>query len=66
LKKGTLIGDNEVYTSIKGFTNRAIDGGAATVLDMPLHPEKELKSLTLETLCNDVVIGLMSATLVRE
>ena len=43
----------------------AIDGGAATVLDMPLKASKTLKSLTLKTLANDVVIGLMSVTLQR-
>ena len=42
-----------------------IAGGAASLLDMPLDPVKELKSLTLETSTNDVVIGLMAATLVR-
>jgi hypothetical protein len=42
-----------------------IIGGAATVLDMPLNKDKELKSLTVRTLANEVVIGLMSATLVR-
>jgi len=66
LKKGTLVGENEKYTTIKGFTNRAIDGGAATVLNLPLDNRKELKSLTLKTLANDVVIGLMSITLRRE
>ena len=66
LKKGTIIGDNEKYTTIKGFTNRAIDGGAATVLDMPLDPQKTLQSLILKTLANDVVIGLMSVTLQRK
>ena len=54
------------YTSIKGFSTRAIDGGAATVLDLPLNPRKKLKSLTVRALCNDVVIGLMSVTLARE
>jgi len=53
------------YTSLKGFSNRAIDGGAGTVLDMRLSPLKELKSLTLKSVANDVVIGLMSLTLVR-
>ncbi|HUC80330.1 MAG TPA: DUF4450 domain-containing protein [Flavisolibacter sp.] len=53
------------YTSIKGFTNRAIDGGVATVLDLPLNPTKELKSLSVKAITNDVVIGLMSLTLVR-
>ena len=43
----------------------SIPGGAATVLDLPLDPAKELKSLTVRTLTNEVVIGLMSATLAR-
>ena len=54
------------YTSIKGFSNRAVDGGAGTVLDLPLDNNKQLKSLQLHTLTNDVVIGLMAATLMRE
>ncbi|HEV7330970.1 MAG TPA: DUF4450 domain-containing protein [Flavisolibacter sp.] len=53
------------YTTLKGFSNRAIDGGAGTVLDLPLDPTKEIKSLTLKAVANDVVIGLMSLTLVR-
>ena len=40
-----------------------IPGGAATVLDLPLDKTKELKSLRLVTLANDVVIGLMGVTL---
>ena len=42
-----------------------VRGGAATVLSMALRPDKELESLTVRTLANDVVIGLMSATLLR-
>lgn len=42
---------------------KAIDGGAATILDMPLNPKKKLKSLTVRTLSNEVVIGLMAVTL---
>jgi hypothetical protein len=53
------------YTSIKGVTNRAIDGGAATVIEMDLQKDKELKSLQLVTLANEVVVGLMAVTLVR-
>ncbi len=53
------------YVTIRGFSNRGIDGGAATILGMPLNNQKELKSLTLKTIANDVVIGLMSVTLVR-
>lgn len=46
-------------------SNLTIPGGAATVLDLPLRPEKDLKSLTVRAIANEVVIGLMSATLVR-
>jgi hypothetical protein len=35
------------------------------VLDLPLNPAKNLQSLTVRTLCNEVVIGLMAATLAR-
>jgi hypothetical protein len=54
------------YSTIKGFTNMAIEGGAATMLNMPLNPSKELRSLTVQTLTNDVIIGLMSVTLQRK
>ena len=50
--------------TFKGKGER-IEGGSATVLDFGLDPAKELKSLTVRTLANEVVIGLMSATLVR-
>ena len=53
------------FTTIKGFSNRGIDGGAATVLELPLDASKELKLLTVKAIANDVVIGLMSVTLVR-
>jgi hypothetical protein len=66
LKTGTFGQGLAHYSTIKGFTNMAIDGGAATVLDMPLQPDKELETLTVETYTNDVVIGLMAATLVRK
>ena len=42
-----------------------IPGGAATILDLPLDATKELKSLTVRALANEVVIGLMSVTLAR-
>jgi len=42
-----------------------VRGGAATVLDMPLDPGRELKSLTVRAIANEVVIGLMSVTLAR-
>jgi hypothetical protein len=42
-----------------------VPGGAATVLELPLNPNKELKSLAVRALANEVVIGLMAATLER-
>jgi hypothetical protein len=51
-------------TNFKG-KGRKIPGGAATVLDLPLDPAQELKSLTVRALANEVVIGLMSVTLAR-
>jgi hypothetical protein len=50
---------------IPGFSNFGIDGGAATVLDIPLNPYKELKEIKLKVLANEVIIGLMSLTLKR-
>ena len=45
--------------------SRELDGGAAILLEMPLNPDKKLSHLVLETLSNDVVIGLMGITLQR-
>jgi hypothetical protein len=50
--------------SFKGKGGK-VPGGAATVLDLPLDPARELKSLTVRALANEVVIGLMSVTLAR-
>jgi hypothetical protein len=50
--------------SFKGKGGK-IPGGAATVLTLPLNPAKELKSITVRALANEVVIGLMSVTLAR-
>jgi hypothetical protein len=44
---------------------RKLRGGAATVLSLRLDPQKQLRSLTVRAVANDVVIGLMSATLLR-
>ncbi len=65
LKTGKVYTSAAEYTTIKGFSNMAIEGGAATILDMPLDPGKELKSISLHTHANDVVVGLMSVTLAR-
>jgi hypothetical protein len=42
-----------------------IAGGAATLLDLPLDRTKELKSLTVRTHGNEVIIGLMAVTIAR-
>ncbi len=65
LKTGEVMPANYKYSGIKGFSNFGIEGGAATVLYLKLNPHKQLKSLTLKTIANDVVIGLMSVTLVK-
>ncbi|HVU33691.1 MAG TPA: DUF4450 domain-containing protein [Opitutaceae bacterium] len=46
-------------------TGGVVRGGAATVLSLTLDPDKDLKSLTVSATANDVVIGLMAATLAR-
>lgn len=53
---GSELGIGSVY-------ERDIPGGAAQMLKMPLNPDKKLVSLTVRTLSNDVVIGLMAVTL---
>ena len=53
---GRELGIREVY-------GRLIPGGAAQMLRMPLDADKRLRALTLRTLSNDVVVGLMAVTL---
>jgi hypothetical protein len=65
LKEGKFAKGLSSYSTIKGFSNMAIDGGAASVLNISLDKNKTLQSLTLYAIANDVVIGLMAATLVR-
>lgn len=67
LKTGELYkgGSLNKYSGIKGFTDRAVEGGAATILDLPINPNKELKTIQLTAVSNDVVIGMMSATVLK-
>jgi hypothetical protein len=65
LKTGMVSRTFNDFKSIKGFSNYGVDGGAATILDLPLNKNKTLKNISLKTIANDVVIGIMSATLVR-
>ena len=54
--------NDNLYDAIK-TTDRGIPDGAAQILKMPLRRGKKLQSLTLESLSNDVVIGMMAITL---
>lgn len=46
-----------------GVYGRQIEGGAGVMAEIALDPSKQLSSLTLETLSNDVIIGLMALTI---
>ena len=48
------------------YNDRSLEKGAGIILDMPLNSHKTLQDLTVSTLSNDVVIGLMAVTLQRE
>jgi len=66
LKTGMVARDLEKVIIGKLLDTRLINGGGAIILDVPLDKTKELKSLTLTTKANDVVIGLMGVTLDRK
>lgn len=44
---------------------REIKGGGGVIIDMPLNPRKRLRRITLTTLSNEVIIGIMAITLQR-
>jgi len=57
--------NNSVRPGLR-YNGGEIDGGAATLLDMPLNSDKKLKHIVLNTTANDVVVGLMSLTIVKK
>ena len=65
LGTGQVSRDLGKLLGITGVYGREIPGGAAQMLKMPINPNEKLKSLTLRTLSNDVVIGLMAVTLLK-
>jgi len=65
LKTGEITRPGTAYSDIPGFTNRAIEGGAATLLDMPLDPDKTITHFSFQATANDVIVGLMGITLVQ-
>jgi len=66
LKTGTITRDFKDFKSIKGFSDFGVEGGAGTIIDVPLNKNKSLKSLEIKAIANEVVIGIMSLTLNRE
>ncbi len=57
----------EAYLVGKGIgTEQWVEGGAASVLDLPLDESKELNSLTLSASANDVIIGIMAISLAKK
>ncbi|MCH5239836.1 MAG: DUF4450 domain-containing protein [Muribaculaceae bacterium] len=65
LKTGHISRNLGEELGIQGVADRYIDGGAAILLDIPADPDRELESISLETLSGDVVVGLMGLTLQR-
>jgi hypothetical protein len=63
LSSGVVSRDLGTELNISGVEPRRIPGGAAQLLGMRLNKKKKLVGLTLRTLSNDVVIGLMAVTL---
>jgi hypothetical protein len=56
------LGTGKVYVPV---SESRPAGGAATVLELPLDPSKQIFTLTVRPLANDVVIGLLGLTLAR-
>lgn len=62
-KTGWVSRDLGGELGITGVYGREIEGGAGTLLEIRLDKTKTLDRLTIETVANDVVIGVMSITL---
>lgn len=65
IEMGEHYGNPKTESGAGSHDDRTLDKGAGIILDMPLNHDKELRSLTVTTLSNDVVIGLMGVTLQR-
>jgi len=63
LGNGTVSRDLGKALGITSASERLLPGGAAQMLKMPLNGKKRLQKLTVRTLSNDVVVGLMAVTL---
>ena len=63
LKDGSISRDFGKDLNITEVYGRELPSGAAEILDMKLDPEKEIQSLSILSLSNEVVIGLAAVTL---
>lgn len=66
LGTGMVSNELEKELGLKGADRRIIEDGAATLLYMPLDKEKELVSIELKAVANEVVAGIMAITLMRQ
>lgn len=65
LKTGTITRDFKNFKSIKGFSDFGVEGGAGTIIDIPLDKNKKLQKIEIKAVANEVIIGIMSLTLNR-
>ena len=65
LKTGTITRDFKNFKSIKGFSDFGVEGGAGTIIDIPLNKNKNLDNIEIKAVANEVLIGIMSLTLNR-
>ncbi|MBQ9357363.1 MAG: DUF4450 domain-containing protein [Prevotella sp.] len=63
LGNGTVSRNLGAALNIQGVYGREIPSGAAQMLRMHLNKSKQLRNITVRTLSNDVVVGLMAVTL---
>ncbi len=66
LTDGTVSRDLGKDTGIEGVYGRRIEGGAANLLFVPLDERKQLHDITLKADANEVVIGLMAASIIKD
>lgn len=64
-KDGTVSRNLTKDLHLTAKSKRMIDQGAGLILDVPLHPEKELKRLVLSTEAYEIIVGLMGITLME-
>lgn len=66
LTDGTVSRDLGKATGIEGVYGRRIEGGASNLLFVPLDESKQLHDITLKADANEVVIGLIAASIIKD